>query len=73
MTVPADAEVTVVNADSWLEHTEQLALLLSRVGDGRVIPDAFGEPADPLRIIALRGLSYWSENPGVPPSLDPSA
>jgi excisionase family DNA binding protein len=58
------AEVTVVNADSWLARTEQLAVLLSTAADGDVIPDAEGNPADPQRIIALSGLPYWSENPG---------
>lgn len=62
MTGPEAAEVTVVNADSWLARTAQLAILLSRAVDGGVIPDPVGHPADPRRIIALRGLTFWSAN-----------
>jgi excisionase family DNA binding protein len=62
--MPGAGEVTVVNADSWLDHISQLALLLSRASPGEVIPDAYGEPADPDRMITLCGLSYWTENPG---------
>jgi hypothetical protein len=55
--------VTVVNADSWLAHTEQLAILLSTAADGDVIADAEGNPADPQRIIVLSGLPCWAETP----------
>ncbi len=55
-------EVTVVNVDSWIARTSQLAALLSRAAAGDVIPDALGNPADPRRVIALGGLTYWSQN-----------
>ena len=59
---PATAEVTVVNADSWLPATAQLAALLSKAANGTVIPDAMGHPADPNRVAVLRGLDYGSQN-----------
>jgi excisionase family DNA binding protein len=62
VTKPNAAEVTVVNADSWIDYTAQLALLLSRASNGRVIPAADGNPADPERIVTLCGLPYWAEN-----------
>jgi hypothetical protein len=61
MTAPGAAEVTVVNADSWLGRTAQLAALLSRANGGDVIPDPVGDPADPQRIVAVSGLPYWSQ------------
>ena len=63
MTESGSAEVTVINADSWLDRTAQLAALLSRASAGQVIPDPAGDPGDPERIITLRGLPYWSANP----------
>ncbi len=62
MAAPLEAaEVTVVNADSWIDHAGQLALLLSRANHGEVIPDVEGNPADPERIIVLRGLPLPAE------------
>ncbi len=75
MTVPLDAaEVTVVNADSWLDYTPQLALLLAKAKPGEVIADASGEPADPERIVIflsdIAGGDHW---PGAVPDFGPGA
>jgi excisionase family DNA binding protein len=61
-TSPTTAEVTVVNADSWLTRTTQLAALLAKAANGAVIPDAIGRPANPDRVATVSGLAWWSKN-----------
>jgi excisionase family DNA binding protein len=57
------AEVTVVNAGSWVTRPEQLAQLLGRSAAGAVIPDPAGQPADPVTLAAVTNPAFWSGEP----------
>jgi excisionase family DNA binding protein len=57
------AEVTVVNAGSWADRTEQLAEILGRSSQGAVIADPSGRPADPEDLAAIGDPAFWAREP----------
>ncbi|HVA09559.1 MAG TPA: helix-turn-helix domain-containing protein [Acidimicrobiales bacterium] len=59
------AEVTVVNATSWSEKSDQLAQLLARSAGGGVIPDPGGTSPDPDRLAGITDPIFWSGEPSV--------